>query len=214
MKPFLALSLFISMGVRIKGLDHLLAKVKKLEQVLQAEVDAEMGASARVIEGEARQTATANSFDRGRLAGSIVADDTVPFRKRVTANIYYAPFVEFGTGKKVKVPTGLEAYAAGFRKKMDRGKFKDFVRAIEQWMKRVGIEAATEITQVKSGKRKGQFRKVGGADQRLAQYALAYTIARSILRNGLKARPFLFPAFFKEEKNLVDRIEKLIKDAT
>jgi len=101
------------MGVEIKGLKELQAKFAKLDEDLQTEVDAELTASAVNITSNAKRMAP---IDTGRLRGSIVPDTNTKFFKKVTANVFYAPYVEFGTGTKVQVPAGLETYAMQFKK--------------------------------------------------------------------------------------------------
>ncbi len=185
-------------GVRVKGLEGLLAKVRKLDHILQVEVDAEMSASATTI---AQNAARAAPVDEGGLRGAIKDNTTTKFKKYITVNKSYAPFVEFGTGKKVRVPTGLESYAAGFKKRRGSGDFASFVLAIEGWMKRHGITAKS--FGAKSPKKRSN--KTSG------NKGLAYVIALKILRDGVRPQPFLFPAFFDEQPKLIKRVENLLK---
>jgi hypothetical protein len=43
--------------------------------------------------------------------------------------------------------------------------------------------------------------------------SIAYAIALSILRKGLRPQPFLIPSFEQEKGKLLQRIEKIIKNA-
>ena len=194
-------------GIIITGLDELLKNLDTLEDALKTGIDAEMSASADKIQGDAKQAAP---IDENRLAGSISIIKK-PFNYEITVGAKYAPFQEFGTGKKVQVPSGYEAYAMGFKKAMDNGTWLNFVKSIEGWMKRHGITAATLIRQVKTGKRKGQYTKVGGKAQAAANHQLAIIIARKILKDGLKPQPFLFPAFLAESKLLLERVKKMVE---
>lgn len=54
-------------------------------------------------------------------------------------NASYAPFVEFGTKTKVKVPSGFEELAAQYKGKKI-GNFEEFKEDIREWCKRKGIE--------------------------------------------------------------------------
>ena len=56
----------------------------------------------------------------GRLKSSlkVLKDNTTDLNKisaEVGTNVHYAPYVEFGTGTSVSVPTGLEDYAMQFK---------------------------------------------------------------------------------------------------
>lgn len=53
-------------------------------------------------------------------------------------NAEYAPFVEFGTKTKVKVPAGFEKMANEFKGK--KGSFEEFKEDIKEWCRRKGIE--------------------------------------------------------------------------
>jgi HK97 gp10 family phage protein len=192
----------------IKGLDQLNARLKDLSHDLKEEIDAEMSASATNI---AKAASAKAPKGRGKLGGAVKEDITQPFSKKIVVHSNYAAFQEFGTGKKVSVPAGFEAVASGFKKKMDGATFAKFVENIEGWMKRKGITAATLITQVKSGARRGQFKKVGGDAQKAANKHLAYIIAINILKNGLKPQPFLIPAFLDEKPKLIKKINQILK---
>jgi len=197
-------------ALEITGLNALLSRLDTFDQILKHGIDAEMDNSAREIQIDATRRAPK---DENKLAGSISVDISTPFKKVVYVGAKYAPFQEFGTGKKVSIPSGLESYAAGFKKAMGKGEWDKFVKSIEGWMKRHGIQAATLITQVKTGKRKGQYKKVGGQAQKDANKQLAVFIARKILKDGLKPQPFLFPAFYAEGPKLLERLIRLLASA-
>lgn len=194
------------MGIEIKGLDSLLKKFETLEKDVQSNIDNELTASASNVSNEAKRLAP---IDESRLRGSIVADTNAPLLKKVTANIFYAPYIEFGTKKKVKVPTGLESYAAGFKGKAGRGDFEQFVDSIEAWMKRKGIKAATQIEFVNRGGLK-KAKKRSSLSQAIAQRQLARHIALRIMQNGIAPQPFFFKPFFDETPLLISRLKKII----
>lgn len=107
-------------------------------------------------------------------------------RSFIFANTPYAAFVEFGTGSKVSVPKGFEQLAVKY-KGQGRGNFDQFLDAIRDWCRKKGIDEK-----------------------------LAYPIAVSILRNGIKAQPFLIPAYLtglnqygKKLISVLDRNTKL-----
>jgi HK97 gp10 family phage protein len=86
-------------------------------------------------------------------------------RSFVFANAPYSPFVEFGTGARVKVPKGFEQLASQFKGRQS-GNFDTFLDSIRDWCKKKGIDEK-----------------------------LAYVIAVSILRKGITPQPFLIPAY-------------------
>jgi hypothetical protein len=133
------------------------------------------------VQNEAKYLAPVND---GRLRSSITTQRaTSSALEAVTyANVDYAPFVEFGTksAKNIKIPAGLEAYASQF-KGTGSGGWDKLLEDIEQWCASKGIEPEA-----------------------------AYPIARKIAREGVKAQPFLFPAWEKERPKLLDSLEKML----
>ena len=94
--------------------------------------------------------------------------------------------MEFGTGGKVNIPKGFEQLASGFKGKK-AGTFKDMVQALTLWVRRKGIG--------------------GGKDK-----SVAYAIAISILRKGMRPQPFLIPAFEIEKPKMINNIKKAIEN--
>jgi len=101
----------------------------------------------------------------------------------VYSNVDYAPFVEFGTKSKTSIPPELREYASQFIG-LRTGGFDKLLADIRDWCKKKGIEESA-----------------------------AYPIALKIAREGVKAQPFLFPAFEKERADLIPKLERLLKDA-
>lgn len=67
------------------------------------------------IESRAKSNTNRNT-DLGVLKGSIIQNYSEKgFSVAVGSEIEYAPYVEFGTGAMVSVPTGLEGYAMQFK---------------------------------------------------------------------------------------------------
>jgi hypothetical protein len=99
----------------------------------------------------------------------------------------YAPYIEFGTGGKVSIPSGYGTFAGQFKGKTG-GKFADLLKALTEWVNKKGI---------------------GGGKNK----SVAYAIALSILRRGIRPQPFLLPAFENEKKNLKKRIKDIINNA-
>lgn len=101
--------------------------------------------------------------------------------REVYTDVKYAPYVEFGTKSKVDIPPGLEGYAMQFKGKKN-GSYEDLEKNIKLWAKR----------------------------KRIPEEAV-YPIIKSILHKGTKAQPFLFPAFFAEQPQLIKRLKKVLR---
>lgn len=88
---------------------------KKLVKEKADMIEAEIEASAFDIRNEAVTTVP---VDTGILKGSIkVVPGEHRFHKIIEAGAHYAPYIEFGTGTLVNVPSGLEDYAIQFKGK-------------------------------------------------------------------------------------------------
>ena len=102
----------------------------------------------------------------------------------VFANSPYAAYVEFGTGARVAIPKGFEKMASEFKGKSG-GNFDSFLDAIREWCGRKGIDPK-----------------------------LAYIIAVSILRKGLKPRPYLIPSYLEGIQQYPKDLKKLLEVLT
>lgn len=98
----------------------------------------------------------------------------------VSVNANYAPYVEFGTGSKVEIPAGLEDVASEFRGGGE-GSFDDMIESLEAWANRKGIPQEA-----------------------------VYPIALKILREGVEAQPFLFPAWEKVRPEYIKEIKEIL----
>jgi hypothetical protein len=90
----------------------------------------------------------------------------------VTASTKYAAYIEFGTRKFAaayvsSLPADWQTYAATFKGKTG-GTFKQFLLSIIGWVSRKGIDKKA-----------------------------AYPIARKIMIDGIKPKPFLYPSVNK-----------------
>ena len=157
-------------------------KLSKLSTALKVDVSDEINASVIKIENQAKRLAPVNF---GQLRGSIAHSKDSELTYSVAANASYSAYVEFGTGPQVNVPADFKSYAQQFKGKSG-GKFKDMVEALTLWVKRKGI---------------GNGKNDKG---------LAYVIALSILRKGMRPQPFLVPAYEMEKPKLIQRLNKLL----
>lgn len=189
----------------IEGMDKVMKALKTAPEKIRQQVNAEISASAETIARNAKDAAQ-DTGDMGGLAKSINSK-ALPDGAEVGANVFYAPYVEFGTGKKVSVPSGYEQAAAEAKSQGKRGDFIQFWDSMIAWVKRkqlVGTYSVKTRRRTDSGKKK--------TEQNDLAVQLAYTIAMSILKHGLKPRPFLIPAFEEEKPKLIQKIKNILKD--
>lgn len=113
------------------------------------------------------------------LRGSIKTQKDQEMKRIVVADTHYAPYVEFGTKTKVDIPAGLEEYAKQFKGGESKGGFKEAEDSIKRW---------------------GRFK--GVPEENLDFLVL------NIMKNGIKAQPFLFPAFNRLYPQLIKELKK------
>lgn len=165
----------------IQGFSKLQEKIKRLPKELQEEVIGEIQAWGNDVNREQQALISQQKIvDNGALRQNTKA---VPDNNGVTliSNVYYAPFVEFGTGAKVNVPAELNEYALQFKGK-SKGNFRDFVKALQIWLKRKG-----------------------------GNPKLAFIAALNIIKNGQEARPYFFPPYLRKRRELLKNIQEVIK---
>ena len=175
-------------------------------QKMGPELSKEMNASALTIEKTAKRLAPGNL---GTLRQSIKHNIGEPLRKSVYSELSYAPYIEFGTGKKVfktkgggSVNSKYKAYASKFKGK-GKGGFDDLLLALVHYVKRKKLAGTYKIK---------SKRRVGNANQRLDEdLRVAERMAYFILKNGINAQPFLIPAYDEERPKLIKRIQQLLK---
>ena len=172
-----------TLNVNIKGFSELQAKIKALPKELQEEIVGEIQAWGNDVNTEQLGLISQQKIqDLGALQQNTKAlpkPDGVEF----ISNVYYAPYIEFGTGPKVKVPAELNDYASQFRGKK-RGDFRTFVKALEAWLKRKG-----------------------------GNPKFAFIAALNIIKNGQDARPYFFPPYLRKRKELINRLNVVIGKA-
>ena len=93
---------------------------KKLERALKEYRDDAI-IEVKGVNLDTASTISANakknvSVDRGTLRNSIRVDETDKINYRVGTNLPYAPYIEFGTGRKVVVPPEFKDLALKARK--------------------------------------------------------------------------------------------------
>lgn len=102
----------MSSGVNVIGFKEFQAKLKALPNDLQTRADAYVQDAGLEWEQKAKRAAPKNF---GQLAGNINSQKTGNMSAEITSAKLYSPYVEWGTGTRVKVPTELQSYAIQFK---------------------------------------------------------------------------------------------------
>lgn len=182
--------------VKLEGLEEIKKFFTGLPQVIQTIADAEIEEGLREFVLLAKRDAPA---DVGRLRGSIDYAKLGVGSYEVFAQSAYAAYMEFGTKGNYRPVPGAEQIAAQFQGK-GPGTFSEMVRAIVNWVHRKGIAGTYSVK---------TRRRTGNKVNQLAEdYAAAWPIIMSILKNGVKAQPY----FFKQQGIVVPKILKRIED--
>ena len=189
----------MAVTLKVNGIENLINDLGKLNRAVANDVGAEIATSAINIEKNAKRLAPVNL---GTLRRSIHTTRVSKLTYKVEVEASYAPYVEFGTGGKVSVPVGYESYAMSFKGRQG-GSYYDFLMALVDWIKKKGIKAG--VYSVKTRRRLGNKATKFNED-----VAMAERIAYSILKKGIRAQPFLIPAFQQEVPQLFIRLKKLL----
>lgn len=142
--------------------------------------------------------------DQGTLRQGIryLINDT---NLEVFSNVFYSPFMEFGTKGKYRAIPGTEQIAAQF-KGYRGGDIMQMLRMIVKWVNRKGI---TGRYSVKTKKR------VGNKIDRLTEdYGAAWVIMMSILKYGVNPHPYFFKQQDTVWPQMIRRIESRLKQTT
>lgn len=104
-------------NVKIEGFREFRAKLDNLPKQTRQVVGGIVVDAANEWARLAKKSAPFNKIIGlgGRLVGSITARQTGELSAEVSANVKYAPYVEWGTGAKVSVPADLAKYAIQFK---------------------------------------------------------------------------------------------------
>jgi len=169
------------LSLKIKGIDAAVKAVKNLSKEAEQGIQDELNAFGFLVEGDAKAMAPA---DEGNLRNSITSE---PGKLSVSifARIDYAAYLEFGTRKFAAAYVNTlppDWQTYAAEFRGGTGGSGDFFDVIMRWVRRKGIEPEA-----------------------------AYPIALSILRNGIRAHPFMFPAFQKNVPELEKNLKQLFR---
>jgi len=172
----------MAFSIKIDGRD-----LKRLENALEEKGKSMIGELDVIVEASAfaglEAMKRATPVDMGTLRNANSKGRIGPAHWSLFNNEPYAPFVEFGTGKKVDIPPELQAVASQFKGGKGIVTTGTLLDAIREWAGRKGIPDEA-----------------------------VYPIYLSILRNGINAHPFLQPAFRIAKKFLVQDIKDYIRN--
>ncbi len=181
------------------GIDSLSNRLVGVSRELKEEVQAEVRGAAMEYVALAKRDCVSSGGNTGTLARSISYKKETPYSYLVSANTFYAPYVEFGTKRKFKPYPGTEEFAAQYRGLPKRGDWIDMLMSIYKWVQRKGIGATYSV---KTRKKVRQTK-----DQKLQ---IAFAITMSILRNGIEAKPFFYKQIPIVRESLNKRIKALL----
>jgi HK97 gp10 family phage protein len=171
--------------VNVIGLDSLKAKIDKASNETKTLVDAELQAAAMNFVGLAKKDLASQGGDRGTLLRSISYSKKADLLYEVSANTFYAPFIEFGTKSKFNPYPGTEEFASQYKGAKGSGSLR-LIDAIKGWVKRKRIATGKDLDKV------------------------AFLIARSIYKNGISPKPFFFKQITPVRNDLVQNVTRVL----
>lgn len=195
------------MTLKLEGVDGVLKEIARYRTGLKAEVDGLLLEAANEIVTQAKIAAPSNF---GEIKNSIKQRKDKALKYIIIADAFHAPFLEFGTRGKVSIPSEMQAVAAAVKGRKRRGNWETFVADIKVWMKKRGV-GSTLIAPVKSGKRKGQFKRASKQAQSDHLDSIAFLIARKIYKFGISPQPFLYPSFLFVKPKLISDIKTAVE---
>lgn len=179
--------------MEIRGNRALEAKLRGLAQFVQRDVRNELKAAAFDMNADAIRNITRQKIvDQGIMrASQQVVWNNAEHGYTVANTAIWSVFMEFGTKKYVSVPAEWSEYAQQF-KGYKGGTVAQFRSNIEDWVKRKGISWTDKDGRVMSAQE------------------ISFIITQVILQNGLKPRPFMWPAYQRAVKDLPKKINDAV----
>lgn len=196
--------------------DTLKDRLTNMSKELAEGVDASLYADAQDIATIAKGKAPVNF---GGLRAAISTSNDKFLEKHVTVNAFYAAFTEFGTGAYAAayvgtLPSTWQEYALKF-KGQKGGTFEEMIQNIFKWIKNKGLRLEPKQFEQGDTFRAGKLTKPKKPKKMTieeGQQQLAYIISVSILKNGIKPQPFLFPAYEITRPEIINHIEEILKN--
>jgi len=190
----------------INGINEVIKDLKMMSEGINNKVVGELHSSALRIQSEAKKKVPVNM---GTLRNSIQLTENInkgTLVYEIGSKLNYAPYMEFGTGGKVSIPSGYNDFAGQFKGKSTGGNntFKDLLLAIAKWVQSKGIVGNYSV--------KTQRRLGSKSAKNTQNMSAAYAIAINILRKGLKPQPYLIPAYEAELPKLKKKINEITQN--
>lgn len=186
------------MSVQIIGLDKLIGQFATLGTQGLRMADAIIATNVDGMLNEAKASAPADLGRIRQMLGKEKIGDTNTVGYNFFCNALEAGFQEFGTGGKVDVPAEMSEIASSFQG-YKGGNMAGFILALTGWVRRHGL---TGTYSIKTHKRTGTTSSNLDADTQAA-----WAIAKVILRDGLRPKPFFYPAFVNGREKLLPALE-------
>jgi hypothetical protein len=186
--------------IGLLGLNKTLAKLQKDVNEVTIEINGSIGGG---VQNMSRMAGRLAPRDSGFLAGKISADEKDFLSWELVAQGSYAPFMEFGTKRKVSIPNGAENIAAQFKGKKS-GNLDQMEKSLTEWVKRKGLSGTYSV---KTKKRTGNKANRADEDKKVARAIMFY-----ILKHGVKPQPFFFPAYFAYRPQIIKDVIKILRE--
>lgn len=185
----------------IKGIKETINKINNSSIDVQKSADNIISAAAVDMVTMAKKLAPVND---GALRNSITWKKLAILSYEVSANIFYAPYVEFGTKTYVSVPQEFTDIANKARQQKSKGDFNDLLLAIAKWIKNKGIGVVTKTS--KTGK---VTKSKKGTEK--SQLGLAWVIAYNIVKKGIRPNPYFYPAYKYATSKMIKELTNKFK---
>ena len=194
-----------AISINIQGTDILMNSVNKKKEEIEEILNREFQVFGNNTTTLAKRLAP---FDEGKLKGSI-GYQTQNLKVEITVGADYAAYLEFGTKSFAAIhvatlPLEWQVFAAQFKGRSGSGSFQDFVMRLTRWVLIKNIGATFNIKTKKQD-------KVGTQSKQTTAESIAYAIALSIIRNGIKPHPYFVPAVEKNKIILIENLKKALK---
>jgi hypothetical protein len=188
-------------NISAPGIADVIKNIDAYNAKTQALIHAELKASVQTMVRNAKRAAPK---DMGALAGGINYKEVNKTLFEYFSQSEYSGFDEFGTRRKRRVPPEVQKLGIQFSTEKSSGTAEQALKFITAWAKRKGIRFESASIQ-KGGKKAGK-------NKLLSYETTACLIFHFIMINGIKPRPFFFPAMLNETPLLQKRLEQIINN--
>lgn len=163
-------------------MDRLLRQLESFGEAAKDKAGVEVKDTADEIQKLAIDNVKSHGANNfGKLIQGIQPERKNDLQFNVIAKEDYSGYVEFGTGVKTVVPAEMKDIANAI-KNNPKGDLKLALKSVQDWCRGKGI------------------------DERAA-----WPILMSVLDEGLRPRPFLYPAWKKGTASMIKRLEKQVE---